>query len=64
MIALRTEVGHTQQEAADYLYVNKRTYQNWEYGVSRIPLAFYELYELKAIAYGLLGVASRRPRGK
>lgn len=54
MIALRKEAGHTQQEAADFLYTPKRTYQNWEYGHSRIPLAFLEFYELKSIARGLI----------
>jgi DNA-binding XRE family transcriptional regulator len=54
LIELRKAVGHTQDQAADFLYVSKSTYQNWEYEVSRIPLAFYELYELKAIARGLL----------
>jgi DNA-binding transcriptional regulator YiaG len=54
LLELRQEVGHTQQEAADFLYVTKRTYQNWEYNKSRMPYAFYELYQLKAIARGLL----------
>lgn len=54
LIALRGAVGHTQEQAAQFLYVSKSTYQNWEYAVSRIPLASYELYELKAIARGLL----------
>ncbi|HIH5042673.1 TPA: helix-turn-helix domain-containing protein [Pseudomonas aeruginosa] len=54
LLALRLESGHTQQEAADFLYVPKRTYQNWEYGKSRIPPASLELYELKLIARGLI----------
>lgn len=58
LIALRLEIGHTQQEAADYLYVTKRTYQNWEYKKSRMPLAIFELYVYKAIAGGKL---KRRP---
>lgn len=54
LLALRVAVNHTQQEAADFLYVPKRTYQNWEYGESRIPKASLELYKLKAIKNGLL----------
>lgn len=54
LLALRQEIGHTQQEAAQFLYVTTRTYQNWEYNKSRIPFAFFELYELKAIARGLI----------
>lgn len=54
LCALRHEAGHTQQEAAQFLYVTTRTYQNWEYDKSRIPYAFYELYVLKATARGLL----------
>jgi len=54
LLELRQKAGHTQQEAADFLYVTKRTYQNWEYNKSRMPFAFYELYELKAIARGLI----------
>lgn len=56
MVALRNAVGHTQEAAADFLYVSLRTYQNWEYGISKAPLAFYEFYELKAITRGLLPV--------
>jgi DNA-binding transcriptional regulator YiaG len=62
LIELRQEAGQTQQEAADFLYVPKRTYQNWEYGKSRIPPASLELYELKAIARGLIKRPSSRPR--
>ncbi|UTH34298.1 helix-turn-helix domain-containing protein [Ectopseudomonas hydrolytica] len=58
LIELRTEIGHTQGQAADFLYVSLSTYQNWEYKVSRCPFAFFELYELKAISLGLL---KRRP---
>ncbi|SCW89154.1 hypothetical protein SAMN05216370_0003 [Pseudomonas peli] len=65
LIELRNVVGHTQQEAADFLYVSKSTYQNWEYEISRIPLAFYELYELKAIARGLLKYSpGEKPKGE
>ncbi|WP_150573646.1 helix-turn-helix domain-containing protein [Pseudomonas fluorescens] len=63
LTALRAETGHTQQEAADFLYVPKRTYQNWEYGLSRIPQASLELYELKAIARGLIKRPSRPSGG-
>lgn len=62
LLKLRTEVGHTQQQAADFLYVEKRTYQNWEYDISRAPLAFYELYELKAIARGLLDARAQKTK--
>ncbi|MGG5276281.1 helix-turn-helix transcriptional regulator [Pseudomonas syringae pv. coryli] len=63
LIELRQEAGHTQQEAADFLYTPKRTYQNWEYGKSRIPPASLELYELKAIARGLIKrPSSKRPK--
>jgi DNA-binding transcriptional regulator YiaG len=59
LLALRQEVGHTQQEAADFLYVTTRTYQNWEYSKSRIPYAIFELYVLKAISRGLVKNANR-----
>lgn len=54
LLALRQEVGHTQLEAAEFLYVTTRTYQNWEYSKSRIPYAIFELYVLKAISRGLI----------
>lgn len=64
LIALRVASRHTQQEAADFLYTPKRTYQNWEYGKSRIPKAYLELYELKAIAHGLIREAAQeKPSG-
>ena len=54
LLALRNAIGHTQEAAAEFLYVSTRTYQNWEYKVSSAPLAYYEFYELKAITRGLL----------
>lgn len=53
MIELRQQFGVTQEEAAIMLHVAKRTYQNWEYNVSRIPRAYYELFEIKGKALGL-----------
>lgn len=53
LVSLRLAIGHTQKEAAAFLYVTKRTYQNWEYKNS-MPLAIFEFYQLKAIARGLL----------
>lgn len=53
-VQLRLKAGHTQDQAADYLYVSKRTIQNWELSISRIPRAMYEFYELKAVAEGLV----------
>jgi len=53
LIKLRLAIGHTQKQAAAFLYVTERTYQNWEYKDS-MPLAIYEYYEMKAIARGLL----------
>lgn len=53
VIALRLAVGHTQKEAAAFLYVTTRTYQNWEYS-DTMPFAIFEYYQLKAMAQGLL----------
>lgn len=53
LVQLRLAIGHTQKEAATFLYVTERTYQNWEYKDS-MPLAIFELYVLKAIARGLI----------
>lgn len=53
LVKLRLTVGHTQKEAANFLYVTERTYQNWEYKDS-MPYAIYELYVLKAIARGFI----------
>jgi transcriptional regulator with XRE-family HTH domain len=61
---LRQLANHTQEQAADFLYVEKRTYQNWEYNVSGMPYAYYELYELKAIALGLVAASAlKNPQG-
>lgn len=54
LITMRTEAGFTQEQAANFVYVSLRTYQNWEYGLNRIPQASLELFELKAIARGLI----------
>ncbi len=53
LVSLRLAIGHTQKEAAAFLYVTERTYQNWEYKNS-MPLAIFEFYQLKAIARGLI----------
>ncbi|WP_062059615.1 helix-turn-helix transcriptional regulator [Cellvibrio sp. OA-2007] len=53
VVNLRLAVGHTQKEAAAFLYVTTRTYQNWEYS-DTMPFAIFELYQLKAMARGLI----------
>lgn len=45
--AAREAVGHTQQHAADQVYVSKRQWQNWEAGTHPMSLAAWELYCLK-----------------
>ena len=43
----RAKAGHTQHQAAQTLYVEDRTWQRWEAGVSGMAPAFWELYLLK-----------------
>lgn len=48
VLAARIRAGHTQQQAADTVYVDARTWQRWESGASSMAPAFYELYLAKA----------------
>lgn len=45
--AAREAVGHSQQFAAEQVYVSKRQWQNWEAGAHPMPRAAWELYSLK-----------------
>lgn len=40
----RERVGHTQEQAADAVGVARRTWQDWERGVARMPEAMLRLY--------------------
>jgi len=42
--ASRLQARHTQQEAAQLLGVPKRTWQNWEGGITSIPAQMLLLY--------------------
>lgn len=37
----------SQRIAAERVYVHPKTWQNWEYGVTEIPLAAWELFHIK-----------------
>jgi putative transcriptional regulator len=43
----RKEAGHTQQQAADTVYVGRRTWQSWEQGEREMPEGLWELYRIK-----------------
>lgn len=43
----RKDAGLTQTQAAELVYTPFRTYQDWEYGVSRMPPAVWELFLIK-----------------
>ncbi|MBI6621561.1 helix-turn-helix domain-containing protein [Pseudomonas corrugata] len=51
---LREKVDLTQEEAAEFLYVSVKKYRNWEYGVTLLPRAIYEFFEIKARYAGRL----------
>jgi len=44
---LRTSVQLTQQKAAELLHSNLRTFQRWEYGTTKMPYAYWELFAIK-----------------
>jgi|TARA_R110000822_G_scaffold272761_1_gene395269 DNA-binding transcriptional regulator YiaG len=44
---LRDSVNFTPKQAGDLLHVNARTFQRWEKGSTRMPLAYWELFEVK-----------------
>jgi DNA-binding XRE family transcriptional regulator len=54
LISLRLRCNHTQEFAAKFLYVTKRTYQNWEYELTNISESIYEYYEVKAMLLGII----------
>lgn len=54
MKSMRALLGFTQVEAADFLWVSIRTYQNWEYGITPPPRGYYELFALKAKHLGII----------
>lgn len=58
MKSMRALLGFTQVEAAEFLWVSIRTYQNWEYGVTPPPRGYYELFALKAKHLGIIQVIS------
>ena len=43
----RKSNGLTQSQVADLLYVTTRRIENWEQGISPMPLAYRELLEFK-----------------
>jgi DNA (cytosine-5)-methyltransferase 1 len=43
----RLRAGLTQSEAGRLVGGSRRTWQNWEAGVSRIPAAKWELFQIK-----------------
>lgn len=43
----RLNSGLSQAKAAELVYVCDRTWQNWEYGKTQIPMAYLELFLLK-----------------
>ena len=65
--AWRKSRGFVQKEAADFLKVNKRTYEGWEYGrTCPLPLAMAELkrrMEAKSKPNQQLSAAERYPFG-
>lgn len=45
--AARKAAGHTQEEAAAVIYRKRRTWQDWETGITRPDPALIELYLIK-----------------
>jgi DNA (cytosine-5)-methyltransferase 1 len=45
--AARSESGHSQSAAAAVVHVKLRTWQAWEYGTRQMPMAAWELYQIK-----------------
>lgn len=44
----RTDVGLTQTQAAELIYKNIRTWQQWEKGDREMDAAFFELFKIKS----------------
>jgi DNA-binding XRE family transcriptional regulator len=40
----RAIAGHTQEQAAEMIGVGRRTWQDWERGIARMPEAMLKLY--------------------
>jgi DNA-binding transcriptional regulator YiaG len=47
ILATRKAAGLTQAEAGALIYRNRRTWQDWEYGVTAMDAALYELFRHK-----------------
>ena len=43
----RKDAGLTQVQAAELIYSTRRTFQDWEYGVSPMHPAIWELFLIK-----------------
>jgi DNA-binding transcriptional regulator YiaG len=44
---LRVSVNLTQQKASELLHSTLRTFQRWEYGTTKMPYAYWELFAIK-----------------
>lgn len=49
---LRQYVGDTQRSAAERVGVARRTWQDWERGVARMPVSAWELYRIRVLTAG------------
>ena len=47
IIAARKAAGDIQKTAAEKVYVSKRQWQNYEWGIHDMPVGLWELYCLK-----------------
>jgi DNA-binding transcriptional regulator YiaG len=43
----RKQAGLTQTKAAELIYSNRRTWQDWEYGITPMHPAIWELFQIK-----------------
>jgi DNA-binding transcriptional regulator YiaG len=53
LVALRSAVGMTQRQFADYFHMSYRNIQNWENGVSAFRTYIFSLMKYKLICEGL-----------
>jgi len=53
---LRKSVNLTQQKAAELLHSTLRTFQRWEYGTTKMPHAYWELFAIKIEMLKMSGV--------
>ena len=44
---LRKSLKLTTEDAGNLLHISARTFQRWERGTTKMPLAYWELFELK-----------------